>query len=49
VTLDKDPVPWKGKFDFTPGNGRAWVAFTMRSDTGGLVRAVAECSSSPRA
>jgi sulfur-oxidizing protein SoxY len=44
VTLDKDPVPWKGKFLFTPGNGRAWAAFTMRSGTGGLVRAVAECS-----
>jgi predicted secreted protein len=44
VTLDKDPVPWKGKFNFTLGNGRAWVAFTMRSGTGGLVRAVAECS-----
>jgi sulfur-oxidizing protein SoxY len=44
VTLDKDPVPWKGKFNFTPGNGRAWAAFTMRSGTGGLVRAVAECS-----
>ena len=44
VTLDKDPVPWKGKFLFTPGNGRAWAAFTMRSGAGGLVRAVAECS-----
>jgi sulfur-oxidizing protein SoxY len=44
VTLDKDPVPWKGKFNFTPGNGRAWVAFTMRSGAGGLVRAVVECS-----
>jgi predicted secreted protein len=44
VTLDKDPVPWKGKFNFTPGNGRAWAAFTIRSGTGGLVRAVAECS-----
>lgn len=44
VTLDKDPVPWKGKFLFTPPNGRAWVAFTMRSGAGGLVRAVAECS-----
>lgn len=44
VTLDKDPVPWKGKFNFTPGNGRAWTAFTMRSGTGGQVRAVAECS-----
>jgi predicted secreted protein len=44
VTLDKDPVPWKGKFLFTPGNGRAWTAFTMRSGAGGLVRVVAECS-----
>ncbi len=44
VTLDKDPVPWKGKFNFTPGNGRAWVAFTMRSGAGGMVRAVADCS-----
>src|SRR4030095_15261803 len=44
VSLDKDPVPWKGKFLFTPGNGRAWAAFTMRSGSGGLVRAVAECS-----
>ena len=44
ITLDKDPVPWKGKFNFTPGNGRAWAAFTMRSGTGGMVRAVAECS-----
>ena len=44
VTLDKDPVPWKGKFNFTPANGRAWAAFTMRSGAGGMVRAVAECS-----
>ena len=44
VTLDKDPVPWKGKFNFTPANGRAWAAFTMRSGAGGTVRAVAECS-----
>jgi len=44
VTLDKDPVPWKGKFNFTPANGRPWAAFTMRSGTGGTVRAVAECS-----
>ena len=44
VTLDKDPVPWKGKFNFTPANGRAWAAFTMRSGSGGTARAVAECS-----
>jgi predicted secreted protein len=44
VTLDKDPVPWKGKFNFTPANGRAWAGFTIRSGAGGVVRAVAECS-----
>jgi predicted secreted protein len=31
IALDKDPVPYKGKFLFTPANGRAWVAFPMRS------------------
>lgn len=44
VVLEKDPVPYKGKFLFTPANGRAWVAFQMRSGAGGLVKAVAECS-----
>lgn len=44
VALEVDPVPYKGKFRFTPGNGRAWVAFQMRSGAGGLVKAVAECS-----
>jgi len=44
VTLEKDPVPYKGRFLFTPTNGRAWVAFQMRSGSGGLVKAVAECS-----
>lgn len=44
VVLEKDPVPYKGKFLFTPANGRAWVAFQMRSGTGGLVKAMAECS-----
>lgn len=44
ITLDKDPVPRKGKFVFSPDNGRAWFAYTMRSGTGGTVRAVAECS-----
>jgi hypothetical protein len=35
---DKDPVPSKGKFLFTPANGRAWVAFPMRLGAGGLLR-----------
>jgi sulfur-oxidizing protein SoxY len=44
VMLETDPVPYKGKFLFTPANGRAWVAFPMRSGAGGLVKAAAECS-----
>lgn len=44
VMLETDPVPYKGKFLFTPFNGRAWVAFQMRSGSGGLVKALAECS-----
>jgi len=48
VSLDSDPVPYKGKFLFSPLNGRASVAFQMRSGSGGLVKAVAECSSHGR-
>jgi predicted secreted protein len=44
ITLDTDPVPHKGTFRFTPANGRARVAFQMRSGVGGLVKAAAECS-----
>lgn len=44
VRLDKDPVPYKGKVLFTPANGRAAVAFQMRSGTGGLLRVTVECS-----
>ena len=44
VTLDNDPVPFKGKFLFGPANGRAAVAFKMRSGAGGVVKAVVECS-----
>jgi len=44
VVLDKDPVPHKGTYRFTPANGQAWVTFPMRSGTGGVVRANAECS-----
>lgn len=44
VVLETDPVPAKGTYRFTPANGRAWVAFQMRSGLGGVVKAVAECS-----
>ena len=44
IVLDKDPVPHKGTYRFTPANGQAWVAFPMRSGTGGIVRATVECS-----
>src|SRR5437899_10381063 len=44
ITLDNDPVPYKGKFLFTPANGQALVAFAMRSGAGGALKAVAECA-----
>jgi sulfur-oxidizing protein SoxY len=44
VTMERDPVPAKGKFLFSPENGRPWVAYQMRSGTGGVVRAVAVCN-----
>lgn len=44
IRLDNDPVPYKGKFFFTPANGQAAVAFQMRSGAGGLLKALAECS-----
>jgi predicted secreted protein len=44
VTIDRDPVPAKGKFLLSPDNGRAWVAYQMRSGTGGVVKAVAVCN-----
>ena len=44
IWLDNDPVPNKGTFVFTPANGQAAVAFSMRSGTGGLLKVTAECS-----
>jgi sulfur-oxidizing protein SoxZ len=44
ITLDTDPVPYKGTFLFGPGNGRAAIAFKMRSGAGGTVKATVECS-----
>lgn len=37
-------MPHKGTFHFTPSNGRASVAFPMRSGVGGVLRATVECS-----
>src|SRR3989449_9400424 len=44
IRLDNDPVPYKGTFFFTPANGQAAIAFQMRSGSGGLLKALAECS-----
>jgi predicted secreted protein len=33
VSIDRDPVPAKGKFLFSPANGRPWAAYQMRSGT----------------
>jgi sulfur-oxidizing protein SoxY len=44
VVLPTDPVPNKGAFRFTPQNGRASVAYQIRSGRGGDLVAVAECS-----
>jgi sulfur-oxidizing protein SoxY len=44
VGLASDPVPAKGVFRFTPGSGRASVAYQMRSGQGGELGVVAECS-----
>ncbi len=44
VSLETDPVAYKGKFFFTPANGRAWVSFQFRSGIGGVVKAVGECT-----
>ncbi len=44
VSIDRDPVPAKGKFVLSPDNGRPWAAYQMRSGTGGVVKAVVVCS-----
>src|SRR2546425_2778306 len=44
IRLDSDPVPYKGKFLFTPANGQAAVAFHMRSGAGGVLKVTAEYS-----
>lgn len=44
IVLDADPVPHKGTYRFTPANGRARIAFPMRSGTGGLLKAIVTCN-----
>jgi sulfur-oxidizing protein SoxY len=44
IVLPTDPVAHKGTYRFTPGSGRASVAFQMRSGVGGVVQAAAECT-----
>ena len=44
VSLETDPVPYKGTFFFTPANGRAWATFQFRSGIGGVVKVVGECT-----
>lgn len=45
VVNPRDPVPLKGRFHFTPANGRAYVAFQARLDEGpSTITAAAECS-----
>jgi predicted secreted protein len=44
IALDADPVPDKGTYLFTPANGQAAVALSMRSGVGGTLRVTAECS-----
>jgi predicted secreted protein len=45
VVNPRDPVPVKGTFEFSPANGRAYVAFQARLDEGpSTVTAIADCS-----
>ncbi len=44
IVLERDPVPYKGTYRFTPANGQAGISFPMRSGVGGFLKATAECS-----
>src|SRR5712691_138659 len=49
VVNERDPVPLKGVFHFTPLNGQVYVAFQIRLDHGASeVAATAECSRQAR-
>ena len=40
VANDRDPIPGKGEFHFTPANGHAYLAFQARLDQGSSIVAV---------
>jgi predicted secreted protein len=45
VVNRRDPIPSKGRFHFTPANGRVYLAFQARVHHGASeVSAIAECS-----
>jgi len=49
VVNDRDPIPFKGEFHFTPANGHVYLAFQARLDDGrSAVRVGAECSRGQR-
>ncbi|PYN73875.1 MAG: hypothetical protein DMD96_31740 [Candidatus Rokuibacteriota bacterium] len=49
VVNDRDPIPSKGEFHFTPTNGHVYLAFQVRLDDGrSTVRVGAECSRGQR-
>lgn len=49
VVNDRDPVPAKGEFHFTPANGQVYLVFQARLDDGySMVRVGAECSRGQR-
>lgn len=49
VVNDRDPLPSKGVFHFTPANGEVYLAFQARLDDGeSTVRALVECSRAQR-
>jgi sulfur-oxidizing protein SoxY len=45
VVNDRDPIPSKGEFHFTPANGQVYLVYQARLDDGhSVVRVQAECS-----
>ncbi|HKW93896.1 MAG TPA: thiosulfate oxidation carrier protein SoxY [Methylomirabilota bacterium] len=45
VVNERDPIPSKGEFFFSPANGQAYIAFQARLDDGpSTVQATVECS-----
>ncbi len=49
VINERDPIPLKGEFQFTPANGQVYLAFQARLDEGrSTVQVAAECSRGQR-